>query len=303
MTQMRFSVLAWATAALIPAAAGAQLPDGSTRMINVRDSATRVLTLALENREEGQPVLFLHAGAGAALESWGEFIFSISDLAPVVAYDRPGIGESELEGAGSTPERAAAHANELLMALDVPPPYILVGHSWGGALILYYAGQYPDDVVGMVYLDPMNPRLTRHEYLMASNEDDFAARTAEYDAAIAALNLPPGREAEQQAIIAFQRTSFEDRGLPEDPDVPTALFLAGLAPALPAGAPSFMDENYFPESLSRRIDRFTEWAGGRADTTLILATDASHFVHRSDPALATEAVRRVVDAVGAYARR
>ena len=62
--------------------------------------------------------------------------------------------------------------------LDVDPPYVLVGHSWGGPLILYYAGRYPHDVVGMVYLDPTEPDLMPYQYLGASNEDEYLSRSA-----------------------------------------------------------------------------------------------------------------------------
>ena len=40
--------------------------------------------------------------------------------------------------------------NTLLMAAEVPGPYVLVAHSWGGMIAQLYARSHPDDVVGLV---------------------------------------------------------------------------------------------------------------------------------------------------------
>lgn len=146
-----------ASSVLLPVTAQAQLPAESTRMIDVMGTPARVLTMRLDERQTGQPVLFLHGGAGSPLEAWGQWLSTIARLAPVVTFDRPGVGQSPFEGELPTPERVATFANELMRVLDVAPPYVLIGHSWGGPIIHSYAGRYPNDVVGMVYLDPAEP--------------------------------------------------------------------------------------------------------------------------------------------------
>jgi len=265
-------------------------------MVDVMGSPTRVLTMGLHDREDGQPVLFLHSGAGSPLESWGDWVSTIARLAPVVAYDRPGLGRSPFDDRASTPERVVAHAHELMGILDVDPPYILVGHSWGGPLILFYAGQYPDEVAGMVYLDPTEHDLTPYQYLGASNEDEYASRRAAQQAfrkqAIAGRNVPAGMEAERRAIVDFQESAPADRGLPADPEVPTAFVLSAQEPNR-KGEPSFMDE----EMWTQRLGRFVARVRGKPKATLLMATDAGHFVHSDAPTLAEEAVRRVVDQI------
>ena len=166
--------------------------------------------------------------------------------------------------------------------LDVAPPYILVGHSWGGPLMLFYAGQYPDEVAGMVYLDPTEPDLMPDQYPGASNEDR----------AIAGRNVPAGMEAERRAIVDFQELAPADRGLPADPEVPTAFVLSAQEPNR-KGGPSYLDE----EMLTQRLGRFVARVRGKPKATLLMATDAGHFVHSDAPTLAEEAVRRVVDQI------
>jgi len=210
------------------------------------------------------------------------------------------LGRSPFDDQTPTPERVAAHAHELMGTLDVDPPYILVGHSWGGPLILFYAGQYPDEVAGMVYLDPTEHDLTAYQYLGASNEDEYASRRAAQQAfrkqAIAGRNVPAGMEAERRAIVDFQESAPADRGLPADPEVPTAIVLSAQASPLPGG-PSFRDEAFTEEMLTQRLGRFVARVRGKPKATLLMATDAGHFVHSDAPTLAEEAVRRVVDQI------
>ena len=43
--------------------------------------------------------------------------------------------------------------------IGADPPYVLVGFSWGGMLARYFAGYYPNDIVGLVFIDP-SPMVT-----------------------------------------------------------------------------------------------------------------------------------------------
>jgi pimeloyl-ACP methyl ester carboxylesterase len=62
----------------------AQFPDGAVRMIQVSGKPTRVLTLGLDGRTEGAPILFLHADGGVTLEAWAPSLISVSEIAPVL---------------------------------------------------------------------------------------------------------------------------------------------------------------------------------------------------------------------------
>lgn len=67
-----------------------------------------MLTLGLERRAAGSPVLFMHAGGGVVLESWAPWLVAASEIAPVVAYDRIGIGGSPFDRVPPTFERVVA---------------------------------------------------------------------------------------------------------------------------------------------------------------------------------------------------
>lgn len=292
-------VMAAALAVVVtgPARVEGQLLHDSTRLVEVFGTPTRVLALGLENRQPGEPVVLLQSGAGTALEGWGDWPLQLSELAPVVGYDRPGLGESPFDGVDPTPERVAVHLHELLDVLDIAPPYILLGHSWGGPLILYFAARYPGEVAGMAYIDPQDPRISRAEMLLTDDEVEMDRRDAAYAEAVTALQgtgpTPPGRAAESRVRTEFSKRTPAGRGVPDDPALPTAVVLTTRTPDM-TGAPYYINADWFREYHHVRVGRFVDWALGRPDTILIITTDSGHFVHLDQPALATAGVKHVL---------
>jgi pimeloyl-ACP methyl ester carboxylesterase len=129
------------------------------RMIELDGRAVRVQTIGLQDRRPGAPVIVFEAGASNALEIWGGIVSQVASMAPVVAYDRAGLGRSEWDGTNPTPRHVADRLRRVLQQIGAGPPYVLVGFSWGGMLARYFAGYYPADVVGLVLVDP-SPMVT-----------------------------------------------------------------------------------------------------------------------------------------------
>jgi len=65
------------------------------RFITVDNTKIWINTIRTENRKEGQPVIVFENGLGTPMGPWERVLTGVSELAPLVAYDRPGIGESE----------------------------------------------------------------------------------------------------------------------------------------------------------------------------------------------------------------
>ena len=108
----------------------------------------------------GRPTVVLQPGGGAMSSDMGWIAPRVAADTRVCVYDRPGRGWSE---AVSTPQDASQIATDLHTLLrrgNVPGPYVLAGHSFGGLYVLTYAARYPDDVAGMVVVDTTAPRET-----------------------------------------------------------------------------------------------------------------------------------------------
>ena len=70
-------------------------------------------------------------------------------------FDRAGYGAgSDAAPAPQGSDAIATDLHQLLQAASVPPPYVLVGHSFGGFNVRVYYARYPGEVAGMVLVDP-----------------------------------------------------------------------------------------------------------------------------------------------------
>ncbi len=107
--------------------------------------------------------ILLEAGGGSDLTSWAGVpqMLAHETGATVVAYDRAGLGGSELGSAESRPDDEIRHLHAALSGLKVPKTTILVAHSYGAMLALLNAGRHPKKVTGLVLVDPMNTRFIK----------------------------------------------------------------------------------------------------------------------------------------------
>ena len=102
----------------------------------------------------GSPSIVLDAALGAASLSWSLVQPELAKLSRVCSYDRAGFGWSD---AGPMPRTAGRIAEELRTLLDrggVPPPFLLVGHSFGGLVVEIFAQRFRREMAGMVLVDP-----------------------------------------------------------------------------------------------------------------------------------------------------
>jgi pimeloyl-ACP methyl ester carboxylesterase len=104
----------------------------------------------------GPPVIFDAALGGSSL-SWSLVQPAVARFTRTCSYDRAGFGWSDAGPLPRTAGRIGDELHELLRAASVPPPYVLVGHSYGGLVMRLYASRHPNDVAGLVLIEPAIP--------------------------------------------------------------------------------------------------------------------------------------------------
>ncbi|SMC23385.1 Pimeloyl-ACP methyl ester carboxylesterase [Andreprevotia lacus DSM 23236] len=106
----------------------------------------------------GTPTVVLQAGLLDGKEAWDDVLQELAANNQVFAFDRPGHNRVPASKTPRDPCTIASEQRQLLRNAGIKPPYILVGHSIGGLYQYAYAAMYPEDVAGMVLLDPTHPR-------------------------------------------------------------------------------------------------------------------------------------------------
>jgi pyruvate dehydrogenase E2 component (dihydrolipoamide acetyltransferase) len=101
--------------------------------------------------EKGVPVLFLH-GFGGDLGNWLFNLDAIAEVAPVIALDLPGHGQSEPRLPGASLADLAGFVASFLEAIDVPRVHV-VGHSMGGAIAARLALDQPTRVASLTLVN------------------------------------------------------------------------------------------------------------------------------------------------------
>jgi len=107
----------------------------------------------------GSPTVILSAGGIGSTLDWWRLQPMLSETNRVVSYDRAGLGFSDPGPLPRTMSRSIADLRVALKALYIEPPYVLVGHSTGSLDVRLFAFQHPEEVAGIVLVDPRGDRM------------------------------------------------------------------------------------------------------------------------------------------------
>lgn len=273
-------------------ATGAQTPttslvDVAGRKVNIQVAGTS---------KPSVPTVVFENGFGTPVALWKPIQSDIATLTRTVAYDRAGTGASEAATAPRTVKQLATELHALLATLGAPPPYVLVGHSWGGPIIHMFAGMFPTEVSGLVYIDPTDFMQTEADmqavFAKAGVKDGHAAMEDLTKPMLA--GAPPGLVAEMQEIERAARDGYASlREAAEPPDVPLSVLLAAKPDPFP---PSFPGDamRYTEATFDQRVDHFASLVRRSVNAHLVLTTKSGHFVHVTEPELVTSEIRGVL---------
>jgi pimeloyl-ACP methyl ester carboxylesterase len=208
-------------------------------------------------------------------------VFSqISKFTRVCAYDRPGTTRNDNVVTDSTPVRQPTTAQQgvadlhtLLITAKEPRPYILVGQSWGGLIARLFASTYPDEVAGLVLVDPAS------EFLKSSLTPE---QWATYIKATKKLIDSTGLEAPDHA-----RTIDQLHRIPRVRPMPIVVLTSDKRFDFGAGGP----ETWLAWRTAH--DRLAKLLNAKH----VSDTNSGHAIQMEQPRLVIDAIREVVEAV------
>ncbi len=276
----------------------------------------------------GAPTVVFEAPSGTAAWAWWAVQPAVAAKTRACVYDRAGYGFSDPSPRAADAQNAVADLHALLQAASVPPPYVMVGNSFGGGSAELFAWKHPDEVAGLVLVEPMHEdEIVRADALThgqlgkweaqivdfgngcaAEAAKGFQPKTAAYDdcvqgrdpalpVAVAELDvnrrLTPGywrvRQAERVALPA-DRDELRASRRPFA-SVPVIVLVRGVSPYLEPGQP--------PSETSKAVEAdnlalMTDVARSSTNGEVRVVAGAGHVIQETDPAAVVTAVEDVL---------
>jgi pimeloyl-ACP methyl ester carboxylesterase len=220
----------------------------------------------------GLPTVVLEAGFMSTSRTWSLVQAELAKTHRVIAYDRAGLGRSAPSGTPRTSRAIAAELREALRSVGAAPPFLLVGHSAGGLHVRVFAGMYPEEVVGLVLVDPAPEEF----YDRARREWPQVYAYFDSLGASEIASAPPGVRAEdaewEQSLIEARESDGKYRA--------PVILLSSPQAELRELAPIWVEEH-------------RKWVARGARREHVMVEGAGHNIQRERPELVVDAVRRV----------
>jgi len=105
----------------------------------------------------GAATVVFESGLGEDWTHWDEVASEVARHTRIFAYSRPGTGASGPVTTARDPRTIVEELRALLASQGYAPPYLIVGHSMGGAYMELFAKSHPEEVAGTVLVDPRHP--------------------------------------------------------------------------------------------------------------------------------------------------
>lgn len=114
-------------------------------------------TVHVHQLGSGAPPIILEAGISATSLNWSILQPKLAALASTFSYDRAGFGWSTSTGRQCRLSQMADELHQWIDTLQVPSPYVLVGHSYAAYILRVYAQRFPEELAGIILVDPLTP--------------------------------------------------------------------------------------------------------------------------------------------------
>jgi len=261
----------------------------------------------LKTRKSNDPVLVFESGLGGGKVNFEVLFPLLSQGTAGIAYDRNGIKESQADTTIKNDVDVVTRLHELLVTLKVTPPYLLVGHSLGGPLIRLFTSIYPNEVCGLVFIDPTDFLLTKDEdekvkKLTSSLTGYRDIHIINLKAILSDSTASLGTRNEAKRLLDYNYPFFfkEYASLPPLKNIPVTVLISYNKPV----------EFYETEMIEKfklginlvpwwkeldllRIAHYADMIKNNQHSKILLLPGYSHGIHHQDPKLVADAISDV----------
>jgi pimeloyl-ACP methyl ester carboxylesterase len=266
---------------------------------------------------QGRPTVIMDAGNNDFSLQWALVQPDVAAFTRVCVYDRAGFGWSEKGRMPRTSPTIVQELRTLLSNAKVEPPYVLVGHSFGGVNMRLYAHQHPDEVVGLVLVDSAHEEQTQRipqlqhaasqavgQFqifgalsslgLFALAPDEIPNRGLPNDALVQYRTILAATDyfgttiaetaALEQSYQAVRAAAISDLG-----DLPVIVLSRGQPDPLPGMSPS--EQQPYEQTWRELQAKLVELS---SNSSQVIAEQSGHYIQLAQPELVIQAIRRII---------
>ena len=261
--------------------------------LNVNGFRVEAITFGLANNQPDKPVVVFENGMASTWDVWKTVIDEVSKSNAVFAYNRPRIGDSDDDSLPPTPKHIVDNLRTMLLEKGFKPPYMLVSHSFGGAYIRSFASYYPDEVAGLVFVDPIDftkikdyGNLPYLEIGLSQPQIDslFGQKYNDYLEKLYS-EMPRFYVEEVKMSVQLSASDFEECNRNPLPDVPVHFLMAGGYPTAPddRGETIFDKKKLFRIDNTIKMKRWIELINPLKYGKFIYCSNSGHYMQKDDP--------------------
>ncbi len=269
--------------------------------ITLNGFKVEVYTPGITNNLKDRPVIVFENGMADTYDRWKVIIDEVSKTNTVFAYNRPRIGESEDDNLPPTTEHIVSNLRKLLLEKGLKPPYLLVSHSFGGAYIRSFASHYPNEIAGLIFVDPIDftkkkgmgelpyleMGLTKHQIdsvFGTPNKDFLEELYAE---------MPKYYVEEVKISVQLTQTEFNECDQNPLPNVPVHFIMAGgYSESGGDNSPLVCDwEKLFRVSENIKMKRYLQLLYPLTYGKLFYSSSSGHMVQNDDPEIIIASIK------------
>jgi len=265
---------------------------GQKEFINVDGKKMEIFIAGLENNKKDKPVIVFENGMATKLDKWKTIIEEVSKTSTVFSYNRPRIGESENDSLPPTTKHIVDNLRKMLLEKGFKPPYLLVAHSFGGAYIRSYASYYPDEIAGLIFVDPVDFTkkkgdgdlpyleigLTQHQI------DSMFAKPYKKFVENLYADMPNFYVEEVKILRQLTKTEFEECDSIPLPDVPVHFIQAGGYPKNPEKRETIYDKvKLFRIDNNLKMKRWLALLNPLQYGKYFYCSNSGHYMQEDEP--------------------
>ncbi|MGG3563077.1 alpha/beta hydrolase [Neobacillus rhizosphaerae] len=224
----------------------------------------------LVGENTGKPTVIMDAGYGDFSKAWDSVIEDISILSNILIYDRAGLGKSEKGSNPRTSREMVKELKELLIKAKIQPPYILVGHSFGGVNMRMFATEYPNEVCGLILVDS-TPEDYRERFLSTMSQEFQQAYNKQFV-------LEGNYDEFMESLKQLKETRLKLH-------IPLIVLSAGKKAHYSIESQELWNEM---QREIREISSNGEW---------VIAENSAHYIQNDEPEVVVSAIKKMIDLI------